>query len=268
MYERISSRSPCARRCCCWLLAADARSSSAAGASQERDAWRHCASELASYCSTTPCSAWSIATTAARTSKAAALTVAERALSVFADLRRALATKNSASVAPIAAAPSADTRITRATTLRSDERFDDRSQILRVERFPDECVGTGGERGPLVLGALPGGDDDHRDRPVPSLRTQLGEELETTLARQHYIQNYRLRLRFLEHFLRLLDVFGLHVAVSVAEHSLDELPQRQFVVANQNEGPQRRRCHRHPLNRKSRISRRGERSLAVTVNVP
>src|SRR4051812_16134608 len=187
MYERISSRSPCARRCCCWLLAADARSSSAAGASQERDAWRHCASELASYCSTTPCSAWSIATTAARTSKAAALTVAERALSVFADLRRALATKNSASVAPIAAAPSADTRITRATTLRSDERFDDRSQILRVERFPDECVGTRLQRRPLVVGALPGGNDDDGNSLVRSLRPEFQEKIEPALPRQHHI---------------------------------------------------------------------------------
>ena len=154
MYARISSRNACARRSCWSLLAAAARSSAAAGYTHARLARCHCATFLGLYSSTTDCSATSIAITCPRTSKAAALTTAERALAAFADLRRAFATKKSASVAPIAAAPSADTAMTRATTLRSDERFDDRSQILWVEGFPDERVGAGLQRRPLVVGEI------------------------------------------------------------------------------------------------------------------
>src|SRR5690242_2922429 len=216
MYERISWRSACAR-CSCWsLLAAAARSSAAAGRIQELEARRHCARFAALYLSTTCWSATSIAITCPRRSKAAALTAAERALAVFADFSRAFATKKSASVAPIAAAPSVDTAITRATTLRSDERFDDRSEVLWIEGFSDERVGARTERSPLVVGALPRRDDDDRNRLVASPRAQLGQELQPTLAGQQHVEHDRLGLGSAQHLLRLVDVFRLDVAIPVA----------------------------------------------------
>ena len=98
----------------------------------------------------------SSAVTCERRSNAAALIAAARALSSFADFSLVFAAKNRASVTPIAAAPSAVTAMTRPTTLCSNETFDDSGQILRIERLPDEGVGSCPERGLFVGRALPG----------------------------------------------------------------------------------------------------------------
>ena len=63
---------------------------------------------------------------------AAALIAAARALSWLARLRLEFAAKNRASVAPIAAAPSAVTAVPRPTTLCSHEPFGSRIRRLEV----------------------------------------------------------------------------------------------------------------------------------------
>src|SRR5439155_19998908 len=96
---------------------------------------------------------------------------------------------------------------------------------------------------------------------------ELREEVDAALAGQHHVEDDRLGV-LLHRGLGLARVGRLDVAVAVAEGSLDQLPEWELVVADQDEWPQRARCFLHPENLNKRSSRRGLSPFAVTVRVP
>src|SRR5216684_3382937 len=160
MYDSIAA---CSNWACCSsaLLSAAACSSWIAGVRHARSAPCQRARVSRLLLRMTAWKALSRSTTWTRRSNDAALIEAARALSSFADFSFVFAAKKRPSVAPIAAAPSAVNAVTRPATLCSNEPFNNGGEILRIERFTDEGVGSCPERGLCIVVALPRGDDDH-----------------------------------------------------------------------------------------------------------
>src|SRR5579884_4349860 len=138
---------------------------------------------------TTPRSASARSRTVARSSNAATLMRAACALPALASRSRTLAAYSRPSVAPVATAPSAVTRMTRTTTLRARDRLNDSHQLVGVERLADEGVRARVRSGAPVGVRLPRGHDDHRRRRRRGAAAELGEELEPALPRQHHVED-------------------------------------------------------------------------------